>query len=72
MQMRSSIRVAGAIIGAIGFVVATALVQRVWGYAIGAAVFFGCVLISERLWRRGASPEEIRRDLEDRARDTSP
>jgi hypothetical protein len=66
------IRVAGAIIGAIGFVVIVPLVEGLWGYAVGAIVFFGCVSISDRIWRNSASREDIRRDLEDRARDTSP
>ena len=66
------IRAVGPIVGAAGFVLAASLVPGLWGYAVGAAVFFACSLIADRIWRRRASPEEIRQDLEDRVRNTLP
>jgi hypothetical protein len=48
MQIGASIRVAGTAIGAIGSVVAAHFVQGLWGYAVGAGTFFGCVSISGR------------------------
>jgi hypothetical protein len=69
---RNTIRLAGAVIGAIGAVVAVHVVSGAWGFAAGGGVFLACASISDRLWRRRASREEIRRDLEDRARDTLP
>jgi hypothetical protein len=34
----------------------------------GFGGFFACAAVSRQIWQRGASPEEIRRDLEDRVR----
>jgi hypothetical protein len=71
MKLRSVIRIAGPIIGAVGFVITVQLVRGLWGYAIGFVVFIACAWISDRMWRRSATPEEIRADLEARARDMS-
>ncbi|HYZ40486.1 MAG TPA: hypothetical protein VE687_07650 [Stellaceae bacterium] len=70
--MRNTIRLGGAVIGAVGGVIAAHVVNGLWGYAAGGVVFLACASISDWIWRRGASREEIRRDLEDRARDRLP
>ncbi|MBK9081295.1 MAG: hypothetical protein IPL88_04045 [Rhizobiales bacterium] len=44
------------------------LSPTVGGLAIGAALALGCFWIGERAFRRLASREEIRADLEDRTR----
>jgi uncharacterized protein (DUF697 family) len=72
MKMRDVIRVAGPVIGSLGFVVAASVVGGVWGYGVGGVVFFGCAWSSDLIWRRDASRDEIRRDLEDRARNSLP
>lgn len=66
------LRVLGPVFGVAGFFAAFLLIPGLWGYAVGFAVFFGCSAICDWIWRRNASHEEIRRDLEDRARNTSP
>jgi UDP-N-acetylmuramyl pentapeptide phosphotransferase/UDP-N-acetylglucosamine-1-phosphate transferase len=60
--------VVGPVVGAAGFVAAVNLVDGLWGFAVGFAVFLGCSWICDRLWRRHASQQEIREDLEDRVR----
>jgi hypothetical protein len=72
MKIGDTIRIAGPVIGALGFVGAVQLVEGLWGYAVGGVIFLACASTSDRIWRRGASREEIRRDLEDRAHDTLP
>ena len=42
-----------------------------WGWLVALAIFALGGLLSERLFRRLASPEEIRADLEDRVRHPS-
>jgi hypothetical protein len=69
---RSFIRLAGAILGAVCGVAAVVTVNGPWGYMAGGAAFFGCAAISEWIWRRKATQEEIRQDLESRVRDTLP
>jgi hypothetical protein len=64
------VRFAGPIIGAACGVTAFVTVNGLWGYVAGGVVFFGCAAISEWIWRRKATPEDIRQDLESRARDT--
>ena len=70
--MKDAIRLAGTIAGAALSVVAVFAVGGLWGYLAGAVVFFACATIADRIWRRSATSEEIRRDLEDRARDSAP
>jgi hypothetical protein len=72
IKVGSTIRFAAAVIGAIGAVVAVHAVGGAWGLAAGGGVFFACASISDGLWRLRASREEIRRDLDNRARDTPP
>ena len=68
---RNLIRLLGAIFGAVFGVAAMILVTGLWGIVLGGLVFLGCAATSDWIWRRGASPEEIRQDLEDRTRNTS-
>jgi hypothetical protein len=70
--MRLWLRTLGPLIGAAGFFAAFMLMPGLWGYAVGFVVFFVCSAICDWIWRRNASREEIQRDLEDRARNTSP
>ena len=72
MKPRDVIRVAGPLVGAAGFVAAVSLFGGWWGLGAGGVIFLACTSIADLIWRRGASREEIRRDLEDRARDTLP
>jgi hypothetical protein len=67
---RNLIRLAGAILGAVCGLAAVVTVNGLWGYIAGGVVFFGCAAISDWIWRRKATQEEIRQDLESRARDT--
>jgi hypothetical protein len=70
--MRNLIRLAGAVLGALGFIVAASLIHGAWRFVVGTAVFFVYTFISDRIWGRHASREGIRQDLEDRARDILP
>jgi hypothetical protein len=72
MKARNVVRLAGPIVGAAGFVVAVEVLRGLWGFSFGFAVFFACAWIADRVWRRSATPEEVREDLEARSRDTSP
>jgi hypothetical protein len=72
MRTRLWIRVLGPVIGAVGFVLAVDLIAGLWGYAVGTVFFFGCSLIADWIWRRGASHDEVRQDLEDRVRNNLP
>jgi hypothetical protein len=71
MRARDIIRVAGPIIGAVGAVFASHRIGGAWGLVVGFVIFFLTSWIADCVWRRGASVEEIRKDLEARARDTS-
>ena len=66
------IRLAGVIAGAVFGLLTMVTISGLWGFIVGGIVFFGCAAVSDRIWRRKASPEEIRQDLESRARDASP
>ena len=68
---RNLVRLLGAIFGAVFGVAAMIIVAGLWGIVFGGLVFFGCTATSDWIWRRGASPEEIKQDLEDRTRNTS-
>jgi hypothetical protein len=48
------------------------MVNGLWGFILGGAVFLGCAVVSDWVWRRRATPEEIRQDLEDRVRNNLP
>jgi hypothetical protein len=65
------IRLAGVLLGVIVGLAAMVSINGLWGFVVGAILFFGCSIVSDRIWRRQASLEEIRQDLENRARDTS-
>jgi F0F1-type ATP synthase assembly protein I len=65
------VRVAGVVLGAVLGVTALMAINGPWGLVAGGAVFFGCAVASDRIWRRKATPEELRQELEDRARDIS-
>jgi hypothetical protein len=68
---RNLIRLAGVIIGVVFGLAAIFTVNGLWGFIVGGVVFFGCAAASDWIWRRNATPEKIRQDLENRARDTS-
>jgi membrane protein implicated in regulation of membrane protease activity len=68
---RNLIRLAGVIFGVVFGLAAMVTVNGLWGFIVGFVVFFGCAAASDWIWRRNATPEEIRQDLENRARDTS-
>jgi hypothetical protein len=72
MRARSVIWIAGPLIGAACFVFTVMELRGPWGFVGGFAAFFVCVFIADRIWLRHATGEEIRADLEARARDTSP
>jgi hypothetical protein len=59
------------ILGVIFGFAAMAIVNSLWGFILGVAVFFGCSAASDWIWRRNATPEEIRQDLESRTRNNS-
>ena len=65
------IRLAGALVGAAAGVAAAFGIDGAWGFLAGGVVFLGCTALSDWIWRRKATPEETRKDLEDRARDRS-
>jgi len=67
---RNLVRLAGPILGAVGGVAVTAIVSGVWGLVAGGVVFLGCAAASDWIWRRKASHEEIRQDIEKRVRNT--
>jgi hypothetical protein len=68
---RNLIRLAGVIFGVVfGFAVMV-IVGGLWGFIAGGAVLYGCSAASDWIWRRNATPEEIRQDLESRVRDKS-
>ena len=69
---RNLIRLSGAILGAIGGVAAMMAVDGAWGLVAGGIVFFGCAAASDWIWRRKATREEIRQDIEERVRNTLP
>jgi hypothetical protein len=68
-MLRQWVRMIGPFLAAAGAVATTFALGGGWGgMAVGAATFLAISVVSERVWRAGASPEEIRRDLEDRLR----
>jgi hypothetical protein len=69
---RNLVRLAGPCLGAVCGVATMVMVNGLWGFILGGAVFIGCAAVSDWIWRRKATREEIRQDLEDRARDTLP
>ena len=70
MKPRDVVWIAGPLIGAACFVIAVTTLRGPWGFVSGFAAFFVCAMIADRVWRRRATHEEIRADLEARARDT--
>jgi hypothetical protein len=68
---RNLVRLAGVILGVIFGFAAMAIANGPWGFILGVAVFFSCSVASDWIWRRNATPAEIRQDLESRTRDTS-
>ena len=68
---RNLIRLAGVIFGVVFGFAAMAIVNGLRGFIVGVVVFLGCSAASDWIWRRNATPEEIRQDLESRTRDTS-
>jgi len=73
---RNLVRLAGPILGAVCGVAVMALVNGSWdfpwGLIAGGVVFLGCAAGSDWIWRRKATGQEIRQDLEDRTRNTFP
>jgi hypothetical protein len=69
---RNWIRLAGPCLGAVCGLATMVMVNGPWGFILGGAVFLGCAVVSDRIWRRRATREEIRQDLEDRVRNTLP
>jgi len=63
-----AVRIAGPLIGVAGAVAIVAGVGANWGFLAGAAFFVAVTTITERFWRRRATADEIRTDLEDRVR----
>ena len=61
-------RTTGAFAGLAASSIAIFLSPTLGGLAIGAVLALGCFAIGERLFRRLASKEEVRADLEDRVR----
>jgi ammonia channel protein AmtB len=61
-------RTTGAIAGLAALSLAIFFSPTMGGLAIGAVLALTCFAIGERLFRRFASKEEIRADLEDRVR----
>ena len=72
MRPRAVIPLIGALIGIAGFFAAMFLVGGIAGMMTGFCVFLACATVSWQIWQRGASPEEIRRELEDRVRNSLP
>ena len=68
---RNLVRLAGVIFGVVFGFAAMAIVNGLWVFIVGGVVFFGCSAASDWIWRRKATPEEIRQDLESRTRDRS-
>ncbi len=65
---RVVLRTLGPLIGAAAAVAAFGALGGLWGMIAGAGVFLAFSTLSEFYWRRGATREDIRRDLEDRVR----
>jgi len=61
-------RIAGPIIGAVAATRVFGKVGGGWGLVAGPATIIAVSSASESYWRKRASDEEIRKDLEDRAR----
>ena len=68
MRLNSMVPLIGALVGIAGFFAAWFLIGGIAGMITGFGVFFACAAVSRQIWQRAASPEEIRRDLEDRVR----
>ncbi len=68
MRPRDTIPLIGALVGIAGFFAAMFLIGGIAGMITGFCVFLACAAVSRQIWQRGASPEQIRRDLEDRVR----
>ena len=68
MRPRDMIPLMGALVGIAGFFAAMLVVGGIAGMVTGFCAFFACAAVSWKIWQRGASPEEIRRELEDRVR----
>ncbi len=65
--MHGWVRLAGPVIGMGLFLLATSQLGGLKGLGLGLAAFIIVSALSERYWRGRASPDDIRRDLEDRA-----
>lgn len=72
MKPHDMVRLAGPLAGVAGALLVFAVLGGVAGLAVAAAIFLICCAISESWWRRRASREEIRQDLERRVRDGIP
>ena len=66
------VRLAGPRLGAVCGVATMMMVNGWGGMILGGAVFLGCAAASDWIWRRKATREEIRQDLEDRVRNHLP
>ena len=69
---RNLVRLAGPLLGAVCGVAVISIVNDSWGLVAGGIVFFGCAAASDWIWRRKATREEIRQDIEERVRNTLP
>jgi hypothetical protein len=69
---RNLVRLAGPLLGAVCGVAVISIVNDSWGLVAGGVVFLGCAAGSDWIWRRKATGEQIRQDLEDRTRNTFP
>jgi hypothetical protein len=69
---RNLVRLAGPCLGAVCGVATMIMVSGWWGMILGGAVFLGFAAVSDWIWRRKATREEIRQDLEDRVRNNLP
>lgn len=67
MTAHGWVRLAGPVIGMGLFLGITASVGGMAGLGGGMAAFIIASALGERYWRSKASPEDLRRDLEDRA-----
>lgn len=66
---RAALRTLGPVVGAVA---TFGSLGGAWGMVAAAGVFLAFATLSEFCWRRRATPEEMRADLEDRVRNPPP
>jgi|GEM_PF-6490758 len=66
MPAHEWVRLAGPFAGVGLFLLIAARLEGWAGLILGMVAFFAASVASERYWRRRASPEDVRRDLEER------